>query len=105
MESNAQLINGLIAYGALVTVAFIVMGALYFKIKDTLTKNKCHYDLRHIKFFLDPTSNDSYHLTFTYGDIVIKSVPITDNDLYLDPKLPFKEFIAWTEEEYAGKSD
>lgn len=91
--------GGLLVYAVFATAALIVSVAVIFKINNKLTKNKCKYDLRNIRFFLDPVGDDTYRLTFTYGELVLHQTLVSDNDIYLDPKMPFKHFVAWAEME------
>ena len=75
--------------------------AIYFCLRydKTMQLNKCRYNLKDIKFIIDPVGDDDYILNFYYGEKVVHSKKFTESDIFNDKNLPYKEFVAWCESE------
>ena len=88
----------LIGYSVVTSVLLLsALVTLFFK-KKVLSKNKCKYDLRNVRFIVEPIGDENYILNFHYGEKVLHSKKFTDSDLFVDQSLPYKEFVKWCEE-------
>ena len=86
----------LILIGVLAVVT-LVLNIVVFLQRKALKKNKCKYDLRNVRFELEPL--DGYYVINFYCGKIIHSERFTEADLELNRNLPFQVFVKWCEGE------
>lgn len=86
-------------YIVLITICWIVVFYAWLRQRDILKKNKHKYDLRLIKFIIEPVSDDNWRLVFYFGDKVLHSEVISEADIMTDKRFFYKAFVKWCEEE------
>lgn len=94
-----ELSNIATVYIVLITICWIVVFYAWLRQRDILKKNKHKYDLRLIKFIIEPVSDDTWRLVFYFGDKVLHSEVISEADIMTDKRFFYKAFVKWCEED------
>lgn len=97
---NPDVLTWVVLYSAVMSVAFLVALIIVFRCRHILKKNKSKYDLRDLKFFLEPIDDENYILTINYGITVLYHRRVSESDIFTDPKFLYKEFVKWCEENH-----
>lgn len=85
-------------YIVVITIAFIVIFYAFLRQRDTMKKNKFKYDLRAVRFEIEPIRDESWRLNFYAGHLVHSEV-VREVDIFNDKAYLFKAFIKWLEED------
>jgi len=86
-------------YIVLITIAWVVIFYAFLRQRSQMKTNKFKYDLRTIKFAIEPLGEESWRLVFYRGGLLLHSEPITEVDIFNDRAYLFKSFVKWCEEE------
>lgn len=86
-------------YIVLITIAWIVVFYAFLRQRDRMKANKFKYDLRTIKFSIEPLGEESWRLAFYCGGQLLHSEPVTEVDIFNDRAFFYKAFVKWCEEE------
>lgn len=82
----------------IIAVCFAILLYVYFVQRETMRKNKFKYDLRQIRFEVEPLGNDTWRLNFYCGELLHSEV-VSETDVFNDRGYFFKAFVKWAEEE------
>ena len=85
-------------YIVLITIAWVVIFYAFLRQRDLLKKNKCRYDLRTIRFEVEPIGDESWRLNFYCGKLLHSEI-VTETDVFNDKAFFYKSFVKWCEEE------
>ena len=85
-------------YIVVITIAFIVVFSMFLRQLKTMHKNKYKYDLRTVRFEIEPIRDESWRLNFYSGKLLHSEV-VTETDVMNDQSYFYKAFVKWCEEE------
>ncbi len=85
-------------YIVVITIAFIVIFYALMRQRKIMHKNKCKYDLRTVRFEIEPISDESWRLNFYSGKLLHSEI-VTKADVTNDRGYYYKSFVKWLEEE------
>ena len=85
-------------YIVVITIAFIVIFYAFLRQREEMRKNKFKYDLRNVRFEIEPIRDESWRLNFYSGSLLHSEV-VTETDVMNDPSYFYKAFVKWCEEE------
>ena len=86
-------------YIVLVTIALIVIFYAFLRQRSQMKQNKFKYDLRTIKFEVEPLGDESWRLVFYCGGIPLHVETVSEIDVFNDKAFFYKAFVKWCEEE------
>lgn len=85
-------------YIVVITIAFIVVFLMFLRQRKIMHKNKCKYDLRTVRFEIEPIRDESWRLNFYSGKLLHSEI-VTEADVVNDRGYFYKAFVKWCEEE------
>ena len=85
-------------YIVVITIAFIVIFYGFMRQREEMRKNKFKYDLRNVRFEIEPIRDESWRLNFYSGKLLHSEV-VTETDVMNDQSYFYKSFVKWCEEE------
>ena len=85
-------------YIVVITIAFVVIFYAFLRQRDTMKKNKFKYDLRTVRFEIEPIRDESWRLNFYSGKLLHSEI-VTEADVANDRGYFYKSFVKWCEEE------
>lgn len=85
-------------YIVVITIAFIVIFYGFMRQREEMRKNKFKYDLRNVRFEIEPIRDESWRLNF-YSGTLLHSEVVTETDVMNDQSYFYKAFVKWCEEE------
>lgn len=86
------------AYIVAITIAFIVIFYALMRQRKIMHKNKFKYDLRTVRFEIEPIRDESWRLNFYSGKLLHSEI-VTEADVMNDRGYFYKSFVKWCEEE------
>ena len=86
-------------YIVVITLFSIVIFYAWLKQRRVMRKNKFVYDLRDIRFEVEPLHNDMWKLNFYYYGEPLHSENVSEVDVFNDQSYFYKSFVKWCEEE------
>ena len=86
-------------YIVLITIAWVVIFYAFLRQREVMRQNKFKYDLRTIRFEVEPIGDETWALTFYCGGRPLHSEKVSELDIFNDRAYMFKSFVKWCEEE------
>ena len=85
-------------YIVVISIAFIVIFYGFMRQRKIMHKNKCKYDLRTVRFELEPIRDESWRFNIYSGKLLHSEI-VTEADVTNDRRYFYKSFVKWCEEE------
>lgn len=85
-------------YIVVITIAFVVIFYGFMRQREEMRKNKFKYDLRAVRFEIEPIRDESWRLNFYSGKLLHSEI-VTEADVMNDQSYFYKSFVKWCEEE------
>ena len=85
-------------YIVVISIAFIVIFYGFMRQREEMRKNKFKYDLRTVRFEIEPIRDESWRLNFYSGKLLHSEI-VTEADVANDRGYFYKAFVKWCEEE------
>lgn len=86
-------------YIVLITIAWVVVFYAFLRQRDRMKQNKFKYDLRTIRFEVEPLGDEAWKLNFYCGGMPLHSEVVSEIDVFNDKAFFYKAFVKWCEEE------
>ena len=86
-------------YIVLITIAWVVIFYAFLRQRAVMKQNKFKYDLRTIRFEVEPIGDETWVLNFYCGGRPLHSETVSELDIFHDKAFFYKAFVKWCEED------